>query len=161
MQKWSGLWFEPGIYRETELGSYWKDHTVLMSFYSWKFMQIKIGSEFKIQWPSLSTSKHEHSCSEQVPVFFLISMGNLGLSNHGIHLGWDGVWIRGGAASPVWTFLSISMCEQVFTLQSETSSRIALYVELYQPSSTDYKVQITLWTCLVHRSDPPSLLCGR
>lgn len=33
-------------------------------------------------------------------------------------LGWDGVWIWGETRSPVWTFLSISMHEQVFTLQS-------------------------------------------
>lgn len=55
-----------------------------MSIYSRKLMQIKIGSEFKIQWHSLSTFKHEHSCSEQVPVLFLISVGNFGLSNQEI-----------------------------------------------------------------------------
>lgn len=129
-----------------------------MSIYSWKLMQIIIGSEGEIQWPSQSTSKPEHSCSEPVPVFFLISIGSSGLFNEEIHLGlrW-GVDLR-------WNdefCADILKYFHVWTSLYPPVIQNSLYPGPCHPSSTNFKVQLTLWTCLAHRSDWPSLFCRR
>lgn len=110
-----------------------------VSIYSWKLMQIKIGSECKIQWPSQSTSNvnilvlNKFLCSSLSPLAARVCL------TRKFTLGWDGVWIWGETTSPVWTFLSISMCEQVFTLQSSrTVCMLSLVTQV--PHISKYKL---------------------